>query len=88
MPATVGYATGVATLNPDGDLAYATTYTATVDATVSDVAGNPLGTDVTWSFTTVAAPEPPSGFTDTIGSSTSAREASTRPSSPTPRAAR
>jgi len=52
---TVTYANGVATLSPVAALATATTYTATVkggSSGVKDVAGNPLATDLTWSFTT------------------------------------
>ncbi|WP_258804063.1 Ig-like domain-containing protein [Pseudarthrobacter sp. NS4] len=48
----------VATLNPGADLAAGTTYTATIKGGtngVKDAAGNPLGTDKTWSFTTAAA---------------------------------
>ncbi len=56
VPATVDYAAGVASLVPDAPLAYNTVYTATVAASVADLAGNQLGTDATWSFTTEAAP--------------------------------
>jgi hypothetical protein len=46
-----------ATLNPSGNLAARTRYTATVrggatDPRVKDLAGNPLAGNVTWSFTT------------------------------------
>ena len=44
---------------PSGGLEYATTYTATVRGTVTDAAGNALGSDHSWSFTTEAAPAPP-----------------------------
>ena len=50
-----------ATLDPSVDLEAGTTYTATVrgGATgVKDLAGNPLGADNTWSFTTTAVPVP------------------------------
>ncbi len=47
-------ATKTATLNPTGDLASTTGYTATVTTGVSDVAGNTLEADHTWSFTTAA----------------------------------
>jgi len=62
VPATVSYASGVATLTPSSALAATTTYTATVkggSTGVKDVAGNPLAADVTWSFTTAAAPTCP-----------------------------
>ncbi|MFC7850676.1 Ig-like domain-containing protein [Arthrobacter sp. NPDC057388] len=60
VPAAVTYnsTNSVATLNPDTDLAAATTYTATIKGGtggVKDVAGNALASDRTWSFTTAAA---------------------------------
>ncbi|MFJ5693865.1 DNRLRE domain-containing protein [Arthrobacter sp. NPDC093125] len=48
----------VATLNPGADLAAGTTYTARIrsgSTGVKDLAGNPLATDKTWTFTTAAA---------------------------------
>src|SRR5206468_700648 len=58
VPATVSYdaSTFTATLTPSTPLSPAAHYTARVDRTVTDVAGNPLGADVSWSFTTAAAP--------------------------------
>ena len=56
VPAAVSYAGGVASLVPNAPLAYNTVYTATVAASVADLAGNQLGTAATWSFTTEAAP--------------------------------
>src|SRR6185436_11416313 len=56
VPAAVSYAGGVASLVPNAPLAYNTVYTATVAASVADLAGNQLGTASTWSFTTEAAP--------------------------------
>ncbi|MCA9907505.1 MAG: Ig-like domain-containing protein, partial [Anaerolineae bacterium] len=44
--------TNSAILNPDADLAPATLYTVTVASTVADSAGNALGADDTWTFTT------------------------------------
>jgi hypothetical protein len=59
VPATVSYnaTTRTATLTPTNALLPNTTYTATVqgeqaDPRVKDLAGNPLATDRTWSFTT------------------------------------
>jgi acid phosphatase type 7 len=57
--AAVSYdsATKKATLNPDADLEASTTYTATVTSGsggAKDLAGNPLASDKTWSFTTAA----------------------------------
>src|SRR5205085_559175 len=59
VPATVGYSGSIATLTPSGPLAYSTTYTATVAggaSGVADRAGNPLASDLVWSFTT--GPDP------------------------------
>jgi WD40 repeat protein len=55
VPAAVSYSGNTATLTPNSALAANTTYTATVKggATgVKDLAGNPLATDRTWTFTT------------------------------------
>ena len=61
IPAAVTYdaATKTATLNPTSDLATSTGYTATVSTAAKDLAGNPLATATTWTFTTAAAPPPP-----------------------------
>ena len=61
VPATVSYdaATRVATLRPDTALRYGATYQATIDGGpggVTDLAGNPLASDVNWSFSTEASP--------------------------------
>ncbi|MSN27148.1 MAG: DUF4082 domain-containing protein [Geobacter sp.] len=61
VPATVVYnpATQTAVLSPSITLANLTAYTATLKGAaggVKDVAGNPLVTDFTWTFTTAAAP--------------------------------
>ncbi len=45
-----------ATLTPNALLTGATTYTARLDGTVSAADGTPLGTPVSWSFTTAACP--------------------------------
>ncbi len=62
LAAVVSYdaATRTATLDPNSDLAPATSYTATATVGVRDVAGNPIAAKV-WSFTTTASP-PPSGI--------------------------
>jgi hypothetical protein len=54
VPGTVAYnpTTRVATFTPNSPLASSTAYTATVAATVRDVAGNPMGTAFQFSFTT------------------------------------
>lgn len=45
----------MAVFEPDQPLAANTTYTATVAAAVEDKAGNPMGSDYVWSFTTAPA---------------------------------
>ncbi|MEO8102392.1 MAG: Ig-like domain-containing protein, partial [Betaproteobacteria bacterium] len=54
---TVTYSGNTATLTPSASLAYSTTYTATITAGVTDLAGNALTAAVSWSFTTAAAPD-------------------------------
>ena len=61
VPAVVTWdaATRTATLNPSADLAYSTAYTAVVKGGaggVTDIAGNPMAADFSWTFTTDAAP--------------------------------
>ncbi len=64
VSATVTYDAGTrtATLNPDVSLSTSTIYTATVKGGtggVTDVAGNALAADATWTFTTAGPPPPP-----------------------------
>ena len=54
VPAVVTANGAVVTLDPSGDLTPSTEYTVTVDGSVADAAGNALGADDTWSFTTSA----------------------------------
>lgn len=54
---TVFYGGGTLTLTPSQALRYSTTYTVTIDAAVKDAAGNPMGTDVEFTFTTGANPD-------------------------------
>ena len=58
VPSSVAYDSNsvTATLTPNAPLAGATTYTARLDGTVSASDGTPLGTAVSWSFTTAACP--------------------------------
>jgi hypothetical protein len=51
--------TYTATFTPSANLAYSTTYTATLSTAITDVAGNHLASVYTWSFTTGAKPAPP-----------------------------
>ena len=84
VPATVAYnAHADATVTPQSALAYGATYTATVKGGtggVTDVAGNPLAANVSWSFTTEASPPELLVVTSTRGRSapTSARSCATR----------
>ncbi|MHB8845347.1 MAG: Ig-like domain-containing protein [Nitrospirota bacterium] len=61
VPGVVTYAAGsyAATFTPTGSLASSATYTVTLKgaAGVTDLAGNPMAADFTWSFMTVAAPD-------------------------------
>lgn len=52
---TFNTATNTATFTPSTALAYNTTYTATITTGVKDLMGNPLASNYSWGFTTVAA---------------------------------
>jgi hypothetical protein len=52
VAATVSATGGTATLQPAAALAPNTTYQVTLSGAVTDVSGNALGSDVTWTFTT------------------------------------
>jgi Bacterial Ig-like domain len=54
---TVNVSGNTATFSPTTGLADSTRYVATISGTVRDAAGNALGTDYTWRFTTGAAPD-------------------------------
>jgi serine protease AprX len=56
VPGTLAWNGTTLTLDPAADLEPATGYTATVSTQARDVAGNPLSSPVTWTFTTAAAP--------------------------------
>lgn len=60
VAATVSYnaATLTANLTPAADLAYGTTYAATVTTGVRDAGGQALAAPVSWTFSTAAAPPP------------------------------
>jgi hypothetical protein len=53
---TVTYSGVIVVFTPTSDLAYNTVYNATITTGVKDLAGNPLASTYTWSFTTGAAP--------------------------------
>src|SRR3989338_1185731 len=52
---TIAYSGTTATWKPSSNLAYSTTYTATITSDVRDAAGNAMASNYTWSFTTGAA---------------------------------
>jgi hypothetical protein len=65
-----------ATLSPSANLAYGTTYTATLKGGangVKDAAGNPLSADEVWTFTTKALPAPSNLSATRSGSPTKQR---------------
>ena len=55
VPATVSYSGLTATLHPTTPLAFGTLYHVTLAGSVTDASGNSLGSDETWSFTTVTS---------------------------------
>jgi hypothetical protein len=58
---SVAYNSGsyTATFTPAADLAYDTTYTASLSTAVTDTSGNPLASTYSWSFTTETEPAGP-----------------------------
>ncbi|MGZ5134082.1 MAG: Ig-like domain-containing protein [Flavitalea sp.] len=70
---TVTYAGGIATFSPSSNLAFNTTYTATITTGSQDLGGNALANEYVWTFTTAAAPDviPPTVIsTDPLNGST------------------
>lgn len=51
------YSGTTATFTPSSNLAYSTTYTATITTGVKDAAGNAMASPYTWTFTTGAVPD-------------------------------
>jgi hypothetical protein len=67
---TVTFGGIIATFVPLAHLKPLTTYTATVSGLVRDLAGNAMGSDLSWTFTTAStasAPPAPTGVTATAG---------------------
>ena len=56
---TVSYSNSVATFTPSASLAYSTQYTATINTGAFSSSGAALGANYSWTFTTAAAPVPP-----------------------------
>ena len=56
---TFSWAEDTMTFTPSASLAYSTTYTATIGTGAQDLAGNPMASAYTWSFTTELEPTPP-----------------------------
>ena len=54
---TVNVSGNTATFTPTASLAGSTQYTATISSTATDAAGNALGSNYVWQFTTSAAPD-------------------------------
>ena len=64
VPGTVSYSGTTATFTPTDNLAYSTSYTATVTTGAKDLAGNALSSNYVWNFTsssstTLPGPVPP-----------------------------
>jgi hypothetical protein len=55
VPGTVTYGGTTATFTPSSSLAVSTTFTGTITTAVTDLAGNPMASTFTWSFTTGTA---------------------------------
>jgi len=68
IPTTVTLDGNVVRLTPNSLLEKGRTYTVTVKSTVADPAGNPLGTDATWNFTTLPDSVVDTTFADGSGS--------------------
>jgi hypothetical protein len=62
VPGTVSYSGTTATFTPTDNLAYSTSYTATVTTGVKDLAGNALASNYVWSFTSSSTSALPGDF--------------------------
>jgi len=56
---SVAYKDKKVTFTPSSALAYDTTYKATIKTSAKDLAGNPLASEFSWSFSTMASPPAP-----------------------------
>src|SRR5262249_38518701 len=54
---TVSYPNGTAVFTPPDNLALPTRHTSEITTGAKDLAGNPLGSNMSWSFTTGVAPD-------------------------------
>jgi hypothetical protein len=54
VPGAISYSGLVATFTPTANLAYSTTYTATITTGAEDLAGQPLAANYVWTFTTIS----------------------------------
>jgi len=54
VPGAISYSGLVATFTPTANLAYGTTYTATITTGTQDLAGQPLAVNYGWTFTTIS----------------------------------
>ena len=59
------------TFTPDANLAYSTKYTVTIGTDAQDLAGNPMASAYSWSFTTESAPAVPTVSIDPASQSVS-----------------
>lgn len=59
VPVSIGYSDSTATITPSAPLSLNTSYTATFSTAVADLAGNPMTSNYTWSFQTLADTQPP-----------------------------
>jgi hypothetical protein len=65
VPGSFSWSGNTLVFDPAANLAYGTTYTATVGTGATDTAGNAMAAPSTWTFTTAAAPPPPPPSTAT-----------------------
>ncbi|HEY5973117.1 MAG TPA: Ig-like domain-containing protein [Geobacteraceae bacterium] len=69
LSGAVAFSGIAAVFTPSANLSYLTNYTATVSGAVKDLMGNPMGADVSWSFTT-GEPPPTYAISGRVATST------------------